>query len=63
MTAKQATCACGCGTKINRGVWVPGHDHRAVHERIRRDHGNVATFIGWYDQNRPNRKTRTARAA
>lgn len=61
--ATQATCTCGCGTRISRGRWVPGHDHRAVHQRIRRDHGDVAAFIIWYDQNRPARRTRTRAAA
>lgn len=43
-------CACGCGTAITKGQWVPGHDHRAIHTRIARDHGNVAAFIEWYDK-------------
>lgn len=43
-------CACGCGTVITKGAWVPGHDHRAIHERISRDHGSVAAFIEWYDK-------------
>lgn len=43
-------CACGCGQQVAKEQsWVPGHDHRAIHERIKRDHGNVAGFIEWYD--------------
>lgn len=62
MTA-QTTCTCGCGTKISRGQWVPGHDHRAVHQRIRQDHGDVAAFVAWYDANRPRRHARPRRTA
>lgn len=44
-------CMCGCSQPVAKGqVWLPGHDHRAVHERIKRDHGNVAEFIVWYDK-------------
>lgn len=44
------TCACGCGQQTQKEQnWIPGHDHRAIHERIKRDHGNVARFIEWYD--------------
>ena len=45
----EQQCACGCGQVILKGVWVPGHDHRAIHSRIAQDHGSVAAFIDWYD--------------
>lgn len=51
--AQQTKCKCGCGQVVARGQWLPGHDHRAVHHRIKRDHGNVAAFIDWYDGARP----------
>ena len=42
-------CACGCG-KETKKEWVPGHDQKAIHDRIRRDFGgNVTEFINWYD--------------
>ena len=57
---KVRKCACGCGTAISRGLWATGHDHRAVHQRIKRHHGNVAGFIDWYDriyrQQQPTRR-------
>lgn len=44
------TCICGCGARVlKEQSWLPGHDHRAIHDRIKRDHGNVAAFIEWYD--------------
>jgi hypothetical protein len=44
------TCRCGCRQATN-GIWVSGHDQRAIHDRIRRDFGgDVAAFIDWYDQ-------------
>jgi hypothetical protein len=43
-------CKCGCGQSTN-GVWVTGHDQRAIHDRIRRDFGgDVGTFVDWYDE-------------
>ena len=56
-------CKCGCGQPVTRGQWLPGHDHRAVHQRIRRDHGNVAEFIDWYDKALPARRRQRATAA
>lgn len=42
-------CNCGCGKSIGRGDFLPGHDQRAVHERIARV-GTVMDFIAWFDQ-------------
>lgn len=42
-------CACGCGTQISRGDWVPGHDQKALHERIARV-GSVKQFVQWFDE-------------
>jgi len=39
-------CACHCGTPINRGDFLPGHDQRAIHERI----AKVGTVITWFDE-------------
>ncbi len=47
----RGLCKCGCGRATN-GIWVTGHDQRAIHDRIRRDFGgDVAAFIDWYDEN------------
>ncbi|MBB4932860.1 hypothetical protein F4561_003680 [Lipingzhangella halophila] len=42
-------CACGCGTET-ASVFAPGHDHRAVMQRVR-DHfdGSILSFIRWVD--------------
>jgi hypothetical protein len=41
-------CARHCGTPINRGDFLPGHDQRAIHERIAKV-GTVKDFITWFD--------------
>lgn len=44
-------CACGCGEPIKSGRnFVPGHDQRAVHERIERQWGSTLGFIRWFDE-------------
>jgi hypothetical protein len=58
---KVRKCACGCGTTILRGQWVTGHDHRAVHQRIKKHHGDVAGFIDWYDRTLREQRPRTNR--
>jgi len=46
----ETPCRCGCGESA-KNLWLPGHDQRAIHDRIRRDFdGDVAAFIDWYDQ-------------
>lgn len=45
-------CRCGCGETTTAGDFVPGHDHRAIHERIARI-GTVAEFLDWMDVVRP----------
>lgn len=46
----QRTCACGCGGVVTGGrVFLPGHDQRAVHERIARQWGDTLRFIQWFD--------------
>ncbi|GAA1959401.1 hypothetical protein [Catenulispora subtropica] len=41
-------CNCGCGQAINRGDFLPGHDQRAIHERISKV-GSVKDFLAWFD--------------
>jgi len=47
-------CACGCGAPVpSHRAFAPGHDQRAVHERITRQWGSTLGFIGWYDATYP----------
>jgi hypothetical protein len=49
-------CACGCGVAVPRTRdFVPGHDQRAVHERIARRWGGTVEFIEWFDATYPER--------
>jgi hypothetical protein len=41
-------CLCGCGEEV-RADFLPGHDQRAIHDRIGQ-FGSVANFIAWFDQ-------------
>lgn len=45
----KLTCACGCG-EPSKGTnpFVVGHDHTALHDRIRQI-GTVKEFIDWFD--------------
>lgn len=45
-------CRCGCGELTMRGDFIPGHDQKAIHERIARI-GTVAEFVDWMDVVRP----------
>jgi hypothetical protein len=45
-------CRCGCGETTTAGDFIPGHDQRAIHERIARI-GTVAEFLDWMDVVRP----------
>lgn len=40
-------CRCGCGESI-RADFLPGHDQRAIHDRIAK-FGSVAKFLDWFD--------------
>jgi hypothetical protein len=45
----QGFCACGCGEPTARGRdFLPGHDQRAIHERIAKV-GGVREFLDWFD--------------
>lgn len=44
------TCGCGCGAPVaGHRAFAPGHDQRAVHERITRQWGSTLGFIDWFD--------------
>lgn len=43
------TCACGCGADlVSARDFLPGHDQRAIHDRIARV-GSVKAFLQWFD--------------
>lgn len=49
----QRLCRCGCGTLLTGpGLFVPGHDQRAVHARVAQV-GTVAEFLDWFDTTYP----------
>jgi hypothetical protein len=44
------TCACGCGEPVSLSRdFLPGHDQRAIHERIAKV-GGVRQFLDWFDK-------------
>lgn len=45
-------CRCGCGETTSAGDFIPGHDQKAIHERIARI-GTVAEFLDFMDIVRP----------
>lgn len=48
-------CACGCGEAIaSTRVFLPGHDQKAIHERINRQWGSTLGFVNWYDATYPD---------
>lgn len=52
-------CVCGCGTPVARGYFVPGHDQRAIHDRVARV-GSVVEFLNWFDTHYPEPATTQA---
>ncbi|NKY58141.1 hypothetical protein [Nocardia flavorosea] len=45
------TCACQCGAAVTGSrVFLPGHDQKAVHDRIQRQWGSTVAFINWFDR-------------
>lgn len=46
-------CACGCGEPIPASrAFAPGHDQRAVHDRISQGWGNTLAFVRWFDESK-----------
>lgn len=45
-------CGCGCGAQTDR-EFLPGHDQRAIHDRISRAFRSVSEFLKWFDQQFP----------
>lgn len=53
--AGARTCGCGCGAVVaGSRAFLPGHDQRAVHDRITRQWGSTVSFIAWFDENFPD---------
>lgn len=46
--ADSGICLCGCKARTMGSDFVPGHDQRALHDRVRQI-GTVAEFIHWFD--------------
>ena len=47
---RSRTCACGCdGVVTGARQFLPGHDQRAIHDRIAAQWGNTVAFIRWFD--------------
>jgi len=46
-------CGCGCGRVVGRGDFAPGHDQRAIHDRVARI-GSTADFLRWFDAQHPD---------
>jgi hypothetical protein len=47
---RARTCACGCdGVVTGARHFLPGHDQRAIHDRIAAQWGNTVGFIRWFD--------------
>lgn len=50
-SAGAKTCACGCGEEVaGTRTFLPGHDQRAIHERITKQWGTTLGFIDWFDE-------------
>jgi hypothetical protein len=52
---ESRTCGCGCGEPVpgNR-IFLPGHDQKAIHERIAKQWGDTRGFIKWFDAQYPD---------
>lgn len=52
-------CACGCGGEVagNR-AFLPGHDQRAIHDRIAQEWGTTLGFVQWFDRTYGNPRNR-----
>lgn len=42
-------CGCGCGEPVTNKDFLPGHDQRAIHDRVSQV-GTVLDFVHWFDQ-------------
>jgi hypothetical protein len=42
-------CRCGCGSEVAKGYFLPGHDQKAIHDRVAKV-GSVRDFLAWFDE-------------
>lgn len=50
-TSPPSTCGCGCGESVPaERAFLPGHDQKAVRDRVTEQWGDTLKFIKWYDQ-------------
>ncbi len=48
------TCACGCGGPVpGHRVFLPGHDQKALHDRVAAQWGSTLAFVRWFDATYP----------
>lgn len=58
------TCACGCGGDVaGSRVFLPGHDQRAIHDRIAQEWGTTLRFVEWFDETYGNPRDQTSSTA
>ena len=50
-------CRCGCGGSVAGRDFLPGHDQRAIHDRINQI-GTVSEFLDWFDVVRGHKAAR-----
>lgn len=50
-------CRCGCGGSVSGRGFLPGHDQRAIHDRINQI-GTVSEFLDWFDVVRGHKPAR-----
>lgn len=52
--AGERVCLCGCGMPVSvHREFLPGHDQRAVHDRLTRQWGGTVGFVKWFDSTYP----------
>jgi hypothetical protein len=50
-SGQPRSCACGCGGEVaGSRVFLPGHDQRAIHDRIAQEWGSTLGFVEWFDE-------------
>jgi hypothetical protein len=51
-----STCGCGCGETVpEQRSFMPGHDQKAIHDRIARQWGGTVGFVNWFDATYPDK--------
>ncbi|QEM45762.1 DUF429 domain-containing protein [Mycolicibacterium grossiae] len=48
---RRNACPCGCGSAVpHPDRFVPGHDSKALHARIKKQWGSTLAFVRWFDE-------------